>query len=58
MLSIREKVEVASVEDKMRKVRVRWFGHVLKRRTDAPIRRCEGLAVDDFRRDRGRSKKY
>ncbi|KAF3644745.1 Peptidyl-prolyl cis-trans isomerase CWC27 -like protein [Capsicum annuum] len=25
---------------------------------DAPVRRCERLAMDDFRRDRGRPKKY
>ena len=55
---IREKLGVASVEDKMREVRLRWFGHVMRRCTNAPVRRCERLAVDGFRRGRGRPKKY
>ncbi|PHU01184.1 Tyrosine aminotransferase [Capsicum chinense] len=56
--TVREKVGVASVEDKMRKVRLRWFGHVMRRGTNAPVRRCERLALDGFRRGRGRPKKY
>ncbi|KAM3238874.1 hypothetical protein P3L10_013907 [Capsicum annuum] len=56
--TIREKVGVASVEDKIRKVRLRWFGHMMRRGTDAPVRRCERLALDGFRRGRGRPKKY
>ncbi|KAF3651997.1 Ataxin-3 -like protein [Capsicum annuum] len=55
---IREKVGVASVEDKIREVRLRWFGHVMRRGTDAPVRRCERLALDGFKRGRGRPKKY
>ncbi|KAF3629887.1 hypothetical protein FXO37_28720 [Capsicum annuum] len=56
--TIREKVGVASVEDKMREVRLRWFGHVMRRGTDAPVRRWEKLGLDGFRRGRGRPKKY
>ncbi|KAF3638651.1 hypothetical protein FXO37_24270 [Capsicum annuum] len=56
--TIREKVGVASVENKMREIRLRWFGHVMKRGTDAPVRRCERLALDGFRRGRGGPKKY
>ena len=55
---IREKVGVASVEDKMREGRLRWFGHVMRRGTDTPVWRCERLALDGFRRSRGRPKKY
>ncbi|PHU11568.1 hypothetical protein BC332_18498 [Capsicum chinense] len=55
---IREKVRVVSVEEKMREVRLRWFGHVMRRDTDAPVRRCERLALDGFKRGRGRPKKY
>ena len=55
---IQEKVGVASVEDKLREARLRWFGHVMRRGMDAPVRRCERLAMDDFRRGRGRLKKY
>ncbi|XP_060182471.1 uncharacterized protein LOC132612165 [Lycium barbarum] len=47
---IRDKVGVASMEDKMREARLRWFGHVKRRDTDAPVRRCERLAMDGFRR--------
>ncbi|KAM3375418.1 hypothetical protein P3S68_014132 [Capsicum galapagoense] len=55
---IREKVGVVSVEDKMREVRLRWFGHVMRRGRDAPVRRCERLVLDGFKRGRGRPKKY
>ncbi|KAF3647890.1 putative cadmium/zinc-transporting ATPase HMA2-like [Capsicum annuum] len=56
--TIREKVGVTSVECKMREARLRWFGHVKRRSMDAPVRRCERLALDGFRRGRGRPKKY
>ncbi|KAG5584745.1 hypothetical protein H5410_045179 [Solanum commersonii] len=55
---IREKVRVASVVDKLREVRLRWFGHVKRRCADAPVRRCEGLDIEGTRRGRGRPKKY
>jgi len=55
---IREKVGVAPMEDKMREARLRWFGHVKGRSMDAPVRRCERLALTSIRRGRGRSKKY
>ncbi|KAG5614626.1 hypothetical protein H5410_014450 [Solanum commersonii] len=55
---IREKVGVTSVVDKLREVRLKWFGHVKRRGTDAPVRRCEGLVVEGTRRGRGRPKKY
>ncbi|WMV55704.1 hypothetical protein MTR67_049089 [Solanum verrucosum] len=55
---IREKVGVASVVDKLREARLRWFGHVKRRCADAPVRRCEGLVVEGTRRGRGRPKKY
>ncbi|PHT99370.1 Beta-galactosidase 16 [Capsicum chinense] len=56
--TIREKVGVTSVECKMREARLRWFGHVKRRGMDAPVRRCERLALDGFRWRRGRPKKY
>ncbi|PHT45354.1 40S ribosomal protein S15a [Capsicum baccatum] len=42
----------------MRKERLRWFGHMMRRGTDAPVLRCEMLALDGFRRSKGRPKKY
>ena len=56
--AIRDRVGVASVEDKMRESRLRWFGHVKRRSIDAPVRRCERLAMESLRRGRGRPKKY
>ncbi|KAF3638604.1 hypothetical protein FXO37_24292 [Capsicum annuum] len=55
---IREKAGVASMEDKMREVRLCWFGHVMRRGFDAPVQRCETLAMVDFRWGGGRPKKY
>ena len=49
---------MASVEAKIREARLRWFGHVIRRSTDAPVRMCERLIGDGFKRDRGRPKKY
>ncbi|KAL6582640.1 hypothetical protein OROMI_004718 [Orobanche minor] len=40
---IREKVRVASIEDKMMENRLRWFGHVRRRPVDAPVRRLGTL---------------
>ncbi|KAM3377282.1 hypothetical protein P3S68_009695 [Capsicum galapagoense] len=56
--TIREKVGVVSVEDKLRKVRLRWFGHVMRSGMNAPIRRCERLALEGFKRGIGRPKMY
>jgi len=50
---IRETVGVTSVEDKMREGMLRWFGHVM-----SPVRTCERLALDGFKRSRGRPKIY
>ena len=56
--TIREKVGVTSVECKMREARLRWLGHVKRRGIDAPVRRCERLALDGFSWGTGRLKKY
>ncbi|XP_075109131.1 uncharacterized protein LOC142180924 [Nicotiana tabacum] len=56
--AIWDRVGVVSVEDKMLESRLRWFGHVRRRSIDAPVRRCERLAMESLRRGRGRSKKY
>ena len=39
--SIREKVGVASIEDKLRETRLRWYEHVLRRPINTQIRRYE-----------------
>ncbi|KAF3621499.1 60S ribosomal protein L38 [Capsicum annuum] len=56
--TIREKIGVASVEDKMQEMRLRWFGHVMMRGTDTPVSRCKRLAMNGFRQVRGRPKNY
>lgn len=52
------KVKVASMKDKMREARLRWFGQVKRRCTDAPIWRCQRLAMNGFWRGRSRPKKH
>ncbi|XP_070046825.1 uncharacterized protein [Nicotiana tomentosiformis] len=54
---IHDKLGVAPIEDKMREARLRWFGHVRRRSTDALVRRCERLTLEGLRRNRGRTKK-
>uniref|UniRef100_M1A413 Methyltransferase family protein n=1 Tax=Solanum tuberosum TaxID=4113 RepID=M1A413_SOLTU len=48
-------LSAASVVDKMRKARFRWFGHVKRRY--AAVRRCERLIAAGVRRGRGIPKK-
>ena len=53
---IRERVGVAPLEDNLREIRLRWFGHVKRRSASAPVRRCEALDLLQYRRGRGRPK--
>ncbi|XP_070052340.1 uncharacterized protein [Nicotiana tomentosiformis] len=55
---IRDKVGVASVEDKLRESSMRWFGYVERRDVDPPVMRCERLSIAGLRKGRGRPKKY
>ncbi|XP_070005996.1 uncharacterized protein [Nicotiana sylvestris] len=52
-----DKVGVAPTEDKMQEARLRWSGHMRRRSTDAPVRRCERLTLEGLCRGRGRPKK-
>ena len=54
---ISRKIGVASIEDKMRDARLRWFGHIRRRSRDAPVRRCETIEYSYYKRSRGRAKK-
>ncbi|XP_070025871.1 uncharacterized protein [Nicotiana sylvestris] len=54
---IHDKVGVAPFEDKMREARLRWYGHVRRRITDALLRRCERLILEGLQRGRYRSNK-
>ena len=54
---LREKVRVASIEDKMSETRLRWFGHVKKRSENAPVRMCEAISLSGCKRSMKQSKK-
>lgn len=42
------------VLDKMREPKLRWFRHVKRRNTYAPVMRCERSTIVGFRRGRSR----
>ena len=44
------KIGVAFIEEKRRENRLRWFGHVRHRPTDAPARRVERINLGQFKR--------
>ena len=54
---IREKVGVAPIEDNIRVITLRWFGHIKRRNVNAPIKMSETINLLGFSRGRGRSKK-
>ncbi|KAM1171983.1 hypothetical protein ACFX2I_022143 [Malus domestica] len=54
---IRGKVGGAEIEGKMRENRFWWFGHVQRRPTDAPVRRCDYGTEVQRRRGKGRPRK-
>ncbi|KAG2594016.1 hypothetical protein PVAP13_5NG613003 [Panicum virgatum] len=53
---IRDRVEVASIEEKLAQHRLRWFGNVQRRPHEAPV--CNGVLerVDNVKRGRDRPK--
>jgi hypothetical protein len=51
----RERFGVARISDKIKEGRLRWFGHVKRRGTTAPVRAVEACVVEG-RRNRGRPK--
>ncbi|GJY17523.1 putative mitochondrial protein [Tanacetum coccineum] len=53
--AFRRNLQVATIVNKMREGRLRWFGNVKRRPQSAPVRRVETIAVDGVRR-RGRPK--
>ena len=55
---IHTKIGVASIEEKMRENRLRWFGHVQHRPTDAPVRRVERINLGQVKRAQGDRRKH
>ena len=53
---IRRKVGIAPVAEKMREHRLRWFGHILRKPLDAPIRTEVCYRENDMKRGRGQPK--
>ena len=53
---IRSLVRVAPIEDKMRENCLRWFGHIRRRPTDAPVRNVEKIDIVQGKKLRGRPK--
>ena len=51
------KIGVAPIEEKMRENRIRLFGHVRRRPTDASVRRVELINLGQIKRVKGRPKK-
>ena len=51
---IRKMVGVAPIQDKLREKRLRWFGHVQRRPTEAVVRRCDTGVAEGTCRGRGR----
>ena len=55
--NIRTKISIAPIEDKMRENRLRWFGHVRHKPTDAPVQRIEHIKLGQVKRAQGQPKK-
>ena len=55
--TIRERVGVAPIVEKLVENRLRWFGHVERRLVDAVVRRVDQMEESQVKRGRGRPKK-
>ena len=51
-----EKMGIESVSDVLRRSRLRWLGHVLRKNDEDWVRKCLSLEADG-KRSRGRSRK-
>ena len=55
--TIRERVGVAPIVEKLVENRLRWFGHVERRPVDAVVRRVDQMEESHVKRGRGRPRK-
>jgi hypothetical protein len=53
---IRDKLGVASIQEKLVQHRLRWFGHIQRRPHEAPVRSDILSRPENTRRGRGRPK--
>ena len=53
---ISEKVRVASIQEKIREIRLRWLGQVKRKIVNEPMRRYETINLMHCRRGSGRPK--
>ena len=49
-------IEVAPIEEKIRENQLRWFGHIQRRLTNAPVRKSDAIHIEGNARGRGRPK--
>ena len=55
---IHTKIVVAPIEEKMREIRLRWFGHVRRRPIDAPVWRVERIKLGKLKERRRDQRKH
>jgi len=49
---IRKDLRMVSIDDKMMKNRLKWFEHVYRHPSSAPVRRCDQILVEEGKRAR------
>ncbi|KAK9166421.1 hypothetical protein Scep_001612 [Stephania cephalantha] len=52
-IKIQRQVGVAPIDTKIREGRLRWFGHLQRRPTNAPTRKLDSIETVEIRRGRG-----
>ncbi|KAK9163566.1 hypothetical protein Syun_004468 [Stephania yunnanensis] len=55
-IEIQRQLGVAPIDTKIREWRLRWFGHLQRRPTNAPTRKLDSIETVEIRRGRGRPK--
>ncbi|KAK9088689.1 hypothetical protein Scep_027771 [Stephania cephalantha] len=55
-IEIQRQVGVTPIDTKIREGRLRWFGHLQRRPTNAPTRKLDSIETVKIRRGRGRPK--